>query len=179
MSIVLVQRTAAEVRIIGYIEDSHRTLASYLSDPGKASLARDWPGVMWGTDWLPHDGASRDIKTGKSSEEVLRALGRRVRIIPRGNLEEGIKAARMMFPRCYFDEDRAGALVGRLKRYRRAIPTATGEPGNPVHDENSHGADAFRGLACVVDQMTNSDERLILDMSTTSTHFSEHGWMGV
>jgi phage terminase large subunit len=154
-----VQRSAAEVRIIGYIEDSHRTLASYIADAERPALNNVWPGVVWGTDWIPHDGASRDIKTGKSSEEVLRALGRKVRVIPRGDVEEGIKAARMMFPRVYFDEEKATALVNRLKRYRRAIPTSTGEPGQPIHDENSHGADAFRGLAMIVDQITQRRRR--------------------
>jgi hypothetical protein len=42
-----------------------------------------------------------------------------------------------------------------LKRFRRNVPASTGEPGNPVHDEYSHGADAFGGLAVIVDQLTN------------------------
>jgi hypothetical protein len=32
---------------------------------------------------------------------------------------------------------------------------ATNEPGNPVHDEFSHGADAFRYMALSVDEMHN------------------------
>lgn len=42
-----------------------------------------------------------------------------------------------------------------LKRYRRGIPQTTGEPGAPVHDEWSHGADAFRYLHIVADSLSN------------------------
>jgi phage terminase large subunit len=55
----------------------------------------------------------------------------------------------------YFNKDRAARLVECLKRYRRQINTTTNEPGNPVHDEFSHGADAFRYLALNADAMTN------------------------
>jgi hypothetical protein len=30
-----------------------------------------------------------------------------------------------------------------------------GVPGRPVHDENSHGADALRGPAVCIDKITN------------------------
>jgi len=43
-----------------------------------------------------------------------------------------------------------------LKRYRRTIPVTTGEPSGPMHDEFSHGADAFRYLAMVADKLTDT-----------------------
>ncbi len=49
-------------------------------------------------------------------------------------------------------------LILCLKRYKRDGPAKTGEPGAPVHDDVSHAADALRGLATVVDRMTNEDE---------------------
>ena len=69
---------------------------------------------------------------------------------------EGIKATRMMFPRTYFDQDKAGPLLEHLKRYKRTIHLKTGEPGAPLHDEHSHGADMFRYAAMAVDQMGNA-----------------------
>lgn len=149
-SIILVQRMMSEVRVIGYIEDSHKTLAEYANELNKRPY-------MWGKDWLPHDGASKNLQTGKSAKEILEALGRKVEIIPRMDVEAGIKAARMMFPRCYFDKENASLLVDRLKRYRRVINQNTNEPTSPLHDENSHGADAFRGLSVVVDKLKNED----------------------
>jgi phage terminase large subunit len=114
---------------------------------------------VWGTDWLPHDGNAADLKTGKSAKEILRKLGRRAHIIPRMEIEAGIKAARMMFGRCYIDEDKGARLVDCLRRYKRAVPETTGEPGRPVHDEYSHGADAFRGLGVIVDKLDNDDRK--------------------
>ncbi len=151
MSIILVQKLPSAVMVIGYIEDSFRTYAEYIAQLKDLRY-------VWGTDWLPHDGASKSPVMGKSAEQVLTALGRRVKIIPRSDVETGIRAARMMFPRVYFDTVGAARLVDCLKRYRRAVPSTTGEPGAPVHDEHSHGADAFRGLAMIVDQITNDDK---------------------
>jgi hypothetical protein len=39
------------------------------------------------------------------------------------------------------------------------VPESTGEPGAPVHDEYSHGADAFGGLAMIVDKISNTPDR--------------------
>lgn len=147
MSIILVQR-ASEIRIIGYIEDSHRTLADYVGQLKGL-------GYVWGQDWLPHDGRAKDFKSGKSAEEMMRAMGRDPRIVENLDVESGIKAARMVFPRVYVDPS-AERLLHCLKRYRRSINVNTNEPGPPLHDEFSHGADAFRYLALAVDQMGNA-----------------------
>jgi phage terminase large subunit len=74
----------------------------------------------------------------------------------RDDIEEGIRLARMMFPRCWVDR-RAQVLINRLKRYRRVQNASTLEFGAPLHDENSHGADCFRYLAMAEPQMTNED----------------------
>jgi phage terminase large subunit len=149
MSILLVQRQGSEIRIVKYIEDRHRTLADYDADLRQLN----W---NWGTFYLPHDGRARDYKSGRSAQEILTGLGRNVEIVEDIGIEEGIRAARLIFPRCYFDKTEAGQLVNRLGRYRRKVNEVTGSGGNPVHDEHSHGADGFRYLAVVADQLTNS-----------------------
>lgn len=151
MSIILVQKGVSELRLIGYIEENFKTLDWYAAELNKANL-------NWGKDWIPHDGYSKDFKTGKSAAEILKKLGRRPARIPNVGVENGIKAARMVFPRCYFEETRLARLLECLKRYRRGVPMTTGEPGAPVHDEFSHGADDFRYLAVVADMLTNDDE---------------------
>lgn len=148
MSIILVQRSASEVRFIDYIEDSHRTLDDYIADLKERRL-------NWGTDYIPHDGRAKDFKTGKSTEQVLKALGRSVHVLGQESVEEGIKRARMMFGRCYFDKSKTTKLVNSLKRYRRQINQTTNEPGAPLHDEHSHAADAFRYVAMALDDMRN------------------------
>jgi phage terminase large subunit len=63
----------------------------------------------------------------------------------------------MGFPQTYIDKTKAARLVECLKRYRRSVPSTTGEAANPVHDEWSHGADAWRYMHTIADRMTNED----------------------
>ncbi len=149
--IILCQRAGSEVRVIEYLEGTHKTLAEWAGQLAQRQY-------LWGTDYLPHDGRSKNLQTGKSPEELLKAMGRKVQIVPNQDVEQGIGAVRMMFPRVYFDEVRAARLVECLKRYRRRINQATGQPEGPEHDEYSHGADAFRYLAVVVDKLRNDDD---------------------
>lgn len=148
-SIICVQRAGAEVRIVDYIEGDHRTLADYAQD----IKARGW---NRGQDYLPHDGKAKSLQTGKSPKEVLEALGLSVEIVEEIGVEEGIHAARLMFPRVYFDKDTTAGLTNALKRYRRQQNQTTGAFGAPLHDDNSHPADAFRYLAVVVDKLGNA-----------------------
>lgn len=154
MSIGLVQKHASGLRIIDYIEDRFRTLADYHADLKEMRL-------NWGKVWLPHDGRAKDYKSGRSAEEIMRSLGWEVEIVENISVEEGIRAARLIFPQCYFDKDKAGALVNRLGRYRRRINKETESGGSPIHDEESHGADMFRYLAVCAEQLRN--ERVIKD----------------
>jgi len=150
MTIIMVQRSASELRVIDYIEDSHKKLSDY-SDMLKAKP------YNWGHVWLPHDGFSKDFKTGKSAEEMMRALGWTVARTPNMDIEGGIKAAREVFERVWFDAEKTKRLVECLKRYRRNIGQKTGEAGAPLHDEFSHGADSFRYMALCADQLKNTD----------------------
>jgi phage terminase large subunit len=63
----------------------------------------------------------------------------------------------MTFDRIYFDKTKAKRLIECLKRYRRNISKTTGEAGSPLHDEHSHGADAFRYACIVADALSNSN----------------------
>ena len=147
MSVILCQKGVSDLRIIGYIEDDHRTLDSY------SAQLKNLP-YNWGQMFLPHDGQSKDFKHGISAEDIMRKLGWDTRIVSKQDIESGIKLARMNFHRIYFDKS-AQRLVECLKNYRRSINSATNEPGAPLHDEYSHGADAFRYLCTSIESMTN------------------------
>lgn len=147
-----VQVLAGEIRIIGAVEDNQRTLPSYIEEditPKKYN---------WGDDWFPHDGFAKRHQTGRSDAEVMRAMGRKVQKIPNMEVETGIRRLREVFPRIYFNKDDPGVmrLVECLKRYRRHVSKATGEPSRPVHDEYSHGADMARYLGIVADKLNNN-----------------------
>lgn len=138
----------SEVRIIDYIEDSHKTLEWY-SNQMKAK------GYNYGRVWLPHDGRNKSILSDTSAQQKLESYGWDVDITPNVSIEDGIRTARQIMPRIVVDKEKAGTLIDRLKRYTRAINRSTNEPGAPVHDENSHGADMFRYMAINAPNFSN------------------------
>lgn len=148
MAISLVQKHSSEIRVIEYIEDSHKTL-DYYSGLLKAK------NLNWGTVYLPHDGRHRDFKTGKSAQEIMEAFQWTVAITPNMSIEDGIRLARMSFSRMVFDAHKCERLIQCAKRYRRSINQQTNEPGAPMHDEWSHGADNLRYIAVNAEAMTN------------------------
>ena len=157
MAIGPVQVAAGSVRCIDYIEDSHRTYDSYVNE----LLAKPYAKKIK-TLWLPHDAKAANPQTGKSSVEIITELvkGHNIKVdaIPNIGVQQGIDAARQMFPRVYFDKAHCTPLFNRLRRYARVISPTTNEAGSPKHDENSHGADMFRYIAVIEKQLNNETE---------------------
>jgi phage terminase large subunit len=154
MVVAFVQRHLSSIRIIDAIKDSHRILDTYAQE----ILDRKY---RIGKVFLPHDGFHKDYKTGKSAEEMLRRFfpkKRQIVQVPSMSIEAGIKAARATLAMTAFDKVKAESITDALKRYRRAINSRTEEPGSPLHDDASHGADVYRYVAICADQMTNEDE---------------------
>jgi phage terminase large subunit len=156
MTIILAQKVASEIRIIHYIEGNQRTLADYSAE--LKTLRLDDQPMNWGTVWLPHDGFHKKHQTGIDDRQVMEGLGWVVDPSGAPNVEvaTGIDRARELFPRIYFNKERTERLVECLKRYRWNINSKTGQANQPLHDEFSHGADAFRYLALVADMLTNN-----------------------
>jgi len=155
MTLILVQKVASEIRIIHYIEGTQRILADYSAE--LRNLRLDNQPMNWGTLWLPHDGFHVKHQTGKDDATILRGLGWNVQKVPNDHVNTGIDRAREVFPRVYFNKTRTERLVECLKRYRWNINQKTGEAVAPLHDEFSHGADAFRYMALVESQLINED----------------------
>lgn len=148
MSIGLVQRNISQMRFVDYIEDSHKTLDWYSRE------LRTRP-YNWGKIILPHDGSHKDYKTGRSAQEILQDLKWEVEVLPNMSVAEGIRATRMMLKQAYMDREKCARLIECLKRYRRTIPSTTGEPSAPLHDQYSHGADMTRYVAMAAPMMDN------------------------
>lgn len=136
------QRTrTGEVRVIDYYESSGEALPHYIG-------VLQQRGYVYGEHWAPHDIQVRELGSGKSRLETAASLGIRFRVTPNIGLEDGISAARMLLPRCWFDAERCKHGIDALMHYRRSFNERLGEfKATPVHDHSSHGADAFRGLA--------------------------------
>lgn len=131
-----------EIRLIDYYENTGQALPHYkqvLNDRG----------YLYGEHWAPHDIEVREFTAGHSRREAARAIGLTFNVVPRiEKLEDGIHAARMLLPRCWFDADKTERGLEALKNYRWDFNTRANDfTAQPVHNWASHGADAFRGLS--------------------------------
>jgi hypothetical protein len=143
------QTVAREVRIIDYYEASGVGIDHYVK------MLREKP-YTYGRHFLPHDADASELGTGKSIRESLAGLGvRDTSIAPKLSVEEGINAARMLIPRCWFDAKRCREGLEALKQYRKEYDEKLKTfKQRPLHDWASHGADAFRYLAVAIDRAT-------------------------
>jgi phage terminase large subunit len=159
--ILLVQRAASELRIIGAYISRFSTYEADIAELRLWAEARDLngklvrPGLQWGTDWLPHD-AKAQVKSagGLTGEKIVKALGRTVEIVPNIDVEDGIKQTRTAFPRMWIDKG-CQDWLNAIKRYHRHVTADGSKTGIPVHDDASHGADALRYLAIVAEKLNN------------------------
>jgi phage terminase large subunit len=142
-----VQFIGMETRLIRYMEDSQQTMAYYL-----AKLQTF--GYVYDTLWLPHDAGSKNIASnGKSVEEIVHSAGFNTRVLPRVPILDSINAARMTFPKCYFDRENCHDGIQCLRHYRYDVdPETKMFSQKPLHDNYSHGADAFRYIGLMVNE---------------------------
>jgi hypothetical protein len=132
---------SGELRVIDYYEASGEGLPHYVG------LLKSKP-YVYGTHTAPHDIQVKEFASGRSRLEAAQSLGITFRVAPNVPLEDGIHAARMLFPKCYFDADKCKAGLEALQHYRRDYNSRLNEFKDvPVHDWASHGADAWRYLA--------------------------------
>lgn len=104
--------------------------------------------IIYGNHFLPHDSANRELIAGIDRTLALRDLGIDPIVLPRSSIDEGIQAARSLFNRCYFNEEKCSYGIKCLdfycKKYNEALKVYY---DTPRHDKWSHGADAFRMFA--------------------------------
>lgn len=110
-----------------------------------AELGREQP-YSYDRHYLPHDIASREWGAGgRSRIEIAYGIG--LKPIHKGvavDPAERVGAVRKLLPICRFNmTPRVELGLKRLRRYRRKWNDALGSYTTPLHDENSHGSDAF------------------------------------
>jgi hypothetical protein len=135
------QRAGREIRLIDYYESSGVGLDHYV----RALQARAY---AYGEHVLPHDARVQEMGSGKTRVETLQGLGVRPRVLDAHRLEDGISAARLLLPRCWFDAERCARGLEALRHYRAEWDERRQAlRARPLHDWSSHAADAFRYLA--------------------------------
>ena len=165
-AIWFVQFISQEVRLIRYYENNQETIAHYLAKIQSYGYVID-------TLWLPHDAGNKTLSSnGRSIEEIVRAAGYNTRVIERTPIVDSINAARMMFNKCWFDRNNTHDGLQCLRHYRYDVDPDTKQfSQKPLHDNYSHGADAFRYIGLMVNEPRKAPKQ-------RSTYQLPSSWMG-
>lgn len=159
-----------DFRIIDFYQSTAFAIGHYIQELQKRPY-------IYGVDWMPHDAANKDIRHPLSIEGQMKAMGRNVRIVPRVSVEDGINAARTIFPRCYFDSEKCADGLQALRHYRYEVDKETNQFGKkPLHDGYSDAADGFRYLALALKEPKAKQVKTI-EVSRFA-HGGNAGWMG-
>ena len=165
MVIWFAQYVGQEIHLIDYLESSGVGLDWYANEMRKKPYS-------YGDHFWPHDGAARELGTGKTRQETMASLGFNVTVLPQQDVNDGINACRLMLPRCWFDAVKCAQGIETLRNYRREWDDKMGvfRP-RPLHDKHSHGADGFRSLSQGIEKPRPKK-------TSNSQRQSAGGWMG-
>jgi len=126
------------LRVIDFYENHGQPLSHYAAE----LASREY---KYGLDFVPHDAMARELGTGRSRLETLIGLKRKPKLLPSQRVEDGINAARVSFPRIWFDAAKCKFGLEALRQYRTEFDEkAKVFKNTPKHDWTSHAADAFR-----------------------------------
>jgi len=167
-AIWFIQFIGMETRLIRYMEDNQQTISHYLAEMQKF-------GYVYDTLWLPHDAQNKTLAAnGRSIEEIVRAAGHKTRIIEKTPVVDSINAARTIFRSCYFDRENCYDGLQCLRHYRYEVDPDTKQfSRNPLHDQYSHGADAFRYIGLMINEPKERRKPKPMPM-----YGSANSWMG-
>jgi phage terminase large subunit len=132
-----------EIRIIEYYEHRGEGLPFY------AQLIRGKTHYLYETHLAPWDIEIRDFSTGISRKETAIKLGLNFVTVPRLSKADQRDAARVVLPRCYFDEEECEPGLSYLGEHHAKHDEDKGlYSDQPERDHTKHAADAFMILAC-------------------------------
>lgn len=141
-SLIWWQNIGQTIRIIDSYEKNKEGLEHYIS------VIRNKP-YVYGKFVAPHDIRVREFGTGMTRWEKARQLGVTFTMAPNISIEDGIEAVRSTLPKVWIDEVRCKGLIKALDNYRQEYDSKRRVyKSQPLHDINSHFADAMRYL-CV------------------------------
>jgi phage terminase large subunit len=138
------QTIGQRILVLNFIEGSGQSLGYYTNE----LRARGYDNCHC---ILPHDGLNANAVTGLRYADHLRDAGFSVEVVPqrgKGAASQRIEAARRLFPKMWFDEEKTEAGRDALGSYQEKRDENRETGLGPLHNWASHAADAF-GLACI------------------------------
>jgi phage terminase large subunit len=146
-------------KLIGEAYDQGRVKNLTIDTDFTVDLVADL-GFTDSCSWWGWHAKAKSLQTGKSIIEQFLISGITPRLVPELSLQDGIEAARLTLPKCYFDEKATYDGVEHLRGYMREWDEKTQTYRNrPKHDQHSHAADAFRYLSIAAKPVSSNLSR--------------------
>ncbi len=169
-SIWFIQQVGVEYNIINYFQDRLQKIPYYLEHLQTLQY-------NYGFHYLPHDGVNETLASRSVAKFVRDAYPGKVKIVPRVSRKVvGIRAARVVFDLCNFDEENTADGWQCLCRYSYDINEDGKWSENPKHDEYSHGADAWQQFALSLKPEQKEKVRTVTSRPIVRIN-SGAGWM--
>lgn len=175
-SIWFVQQIGVTYNLIAFFQDRLKKIPYYLEYLDSLKYS-------YGYHYLPHD-ADNETLASRSVARIMRdKYPKSVKIVPRvAKKVLGIRAARIIFDLCSFDEENTADGWQCLCNYQYEVNEETGTfSKEPLHNEYSHGADAFQTFALSLKsetQQKKSSERTVGVGRTIVPFRQSNSWMG-
>jgi hypothetical protein len=143
-AIWVMQMCGREPHLLAGYQESGQSLEHFVQWLSKLPYAN-----KLGAHLLPHDSKVRELGSGKSRLEILRGMGlRNLKVVPKLPKDQQIEAARLLLPKCWFNEETTADGRKALRNYSFAFDQKRKVFSlSPLHDANSNFADAFQVLA--------------------------------
>lgn len=172
MTCLFMQYIKGEYRFIDYHESSGEGWAFY-----SQMLAQK--GYNYTKHFFPHDGNNRirgaQIRTDKQMAQQVGIRPIHVTNRTKSVYDDIRNHCIPILKMCYFDAQRCDKIITHLDNYRRKWSKADSMFTNePLHDEASHGADAFRTFA-VNPSLIKEDDYEVVDEN--SYKYNVNTWM--
>lgn len=149
-AIWFIRKIGDRYQVIDYYENTGEGLRHYFK------VLKD-KGYKYETHYAPHDIKNRSLENdGKSRLDIAKEgydidgqkYSVKFEVVPSVSVMDGIEQVREILPLCEFDEYKCSEGIVHLESYRKAWDDKNGTwRDKPLHDNHSHGADAFRMFA--------------------------------
>lgn len=172
-SIWFVQQVGVEYNIIRFFQDRLEKIPYYIEKLQEFKY-------MYGRHYLPHDANNETLASRSVFRIVNEAYPKQVTLVPRVPQKiVGIRAARIVFDLCNFDEENTADGWQCLCRYQYAVDDNGKFSQNPLHNEFSHGADAWQsfGLSLKSETASKKKERIVGVGRRDLTSRNSNSWM--
>jgi hypothetical protein len=155
---------SGQINIIDYFAKANTDLALCLNILNAKGYAFD-------THIWPQDANARD-RAGITFVQQAADMNLRGFVLEQHSLADGIRLVRSTLSKCWFDQKKCKEGIQALENYKKKwSPSLGGWTSDPVHDDASHGADAFRYLCAGFGKIKGSSNDFKNDAKALRAYF--------